>query len=249
MPTPVRLTPRLSARLLKRLQAYSPITREQRNAMARALSWADKPIDGRVIKLRATEAQRIADAFRPPLVTVGRATVAGFLEYGDWLARLQERVSPGIWLSLFTDARGAHALDVPRPIPISSKQAQALLRIVKHPTLSNPDIIDQLPPHWRTLDTLTRVPLTELDAALTRGTVHARMERAEAEALLPPRVERPRPAPADRLAGELDQWAARAVELSNAAAIVRMLRALAERLERADAGDDQAEPEPEALDR
>jgi len=137
--------------------------------------------------LGATAAQRIADAFRAPLRTVFRVTAAGFIEYGDWLEKLHQRVPHGLWLDLFEDARpGARAI---RPIPISSKRAQALMRIARHPILNDPNVLDELPPTWRTLDTLTRVPHETLKKAITEGHVHRRMTREDAEMIQRPMSE------------------------------------------------------------
>jgi hypothetical protein len=164
--------------VLRAVRPYSPITPAQRTDMERMLRSISQ-----TLRFGPKEAQRIADAFRPPLVTVGRAAACGFIEYGLWLQRLHERVPHGLWVQLFTGAGGRDGLL--RPIPISVKQAQALVRIARHPLLGNPDMIDQLPPHWRTLDTLTRVPDPVLNDAFTRGRIHPRMQRAEAEALIP----------------------------------------------------------------
>ena len=167
----------LSKALLATVRRYSPISPDQRANMQRTLTWLPQQA-----KLGVKEAQRVADAFRLPIHTVGRATIAGYLEYGDWLIRLQEKVPHGFWLMLFKDAAAA---GLARPLPISSKVAQAYMRIARNPILSNPDILDELPPHWRTLQTLTRVPDTLLNDALSRGRIHPGMQRAEAEALIP----------------------------------------------------------------
>lgn len=225
----------LSKSMLAEIRRTSPITADQRRAMDTVLAWLP-----RQSTLGVKEAQRVADAYRPPLLTVGRAMITGFIEYGDRLIRLQEKVPHGFWLMLFKDAGLA------RPIGISSKVAQAYMRIARHPMLSNADVLDQLPPHWRTLQTLTRVSDPVLNQALTRGRIHPHMQRAEAEDLvqasqatwaLPasPPAPRARTVSDEDLLAELHRWIQRATQhYDGIGAVVRLLRAEAATLEERD---------------
>jgi hypothetical protein len=224
--------------LLQQVRPYSPIPEEQRGVMKTTLTWL-----GRQERVGLKEEQRIADAWRAPVQTIGRSQVAGVIEYGFWLIQLQASVPPGTWLHLFRDARGTAAHALARPIPISVKQAQAYMRIARNPVLANPGVFDALPPHWRTLDELTRVPLAALNKAITRGEIHPAMERADVAALrrLPPAMPSVSPMP---LAAEGEapteeavvQALERVIALARRAgmetpAVARLLRARAEQLD------------------
>jgi hypothetical protein len=234
--------------LFQRVRAYSPISDDQRREMDTLLAWI-----GRQKKLGPKEEQRIADTYRAPVQTVGRAMVAGVVEYGLWLTRLQERVPPGTWMHLFRDAK-AGATALLRPIPLSLKQAQAYMRIARHPVLGDPGTFDALPPHWRTLDELTRVRPALLNAAITSGQIHPEMERAEvgdlrdAMPMLPVRravLGRPAARATEQdVAAALDEVVSLATRAGlSAPAIARMLRARAEALEAEQDEDEAADDE------
>jgi hypothetical protein len=221
--------------LLQQVRAYSPITAEQRREVEKLRAWiSHQP------RLGPKEMQRIADVYRAPVQTVGRAAIAGFVEYGLMLIDLQQRIPPGTWMALFRDT-GPRALL--RPIPLSVKQAQALMRIARHPVLSDPGVFESLPPHWRTLDELTRVPLAALNQGITRGAVHPAMQRENAVALREPLPQAPVHRPVGRPAArpteaDIEEALDRVVALAtraglSAPAIARLLRARAEAVDEA----------------
>lgn len=78
--------------------------------------------------------------------------------------------------------------DLVTKVPHSGSTARKLALIgawVSEPSRASWLPVGQLPPHWGTLYALTRVPDSELRAAIAAGTVHSGMERKDAEALVP----------------------------------------------------------------
>lgn len=63
--------------------------------------------------------------------------------------------------------------------------AQRLMKIAAHPVLSKPAHGQDLPPSWRTLYELTKVPEPKLLAKLKDGTINPQMERKDVKPLQP----------------------------------------------------------------
>jgi hypothetical protein len=117
--------------------------------------------------------------------------VAAIVAVGQLLIDAKATVPHGEWARLFKD----HPQAVARPIPVSQHTAELLMRIAKHPTLSNSTHGSNLPASWRTLYELTLLPVDVLEAYLALGAVHAELTRAEVivlrgtpKPLPPPRV-------------------------------------------------------------
>ena len=70
-------------------------------------------------------------------------------------------------------------------LPFARRTAYALKAIASNTVLSDVHHGAHLPPHWRTLDELTRVPQSRLLAAIRAGEVHPGIERKDVKALLP----------------------------------------------------------------
>lgn len=73
-------------------------------------------------------------------------------------------------------------------LPFKARTRQMLMRLAAHPILASHG--SQLPPCWRTLYELTKVPDEVLLAKIEDGTIHPGMERREVAALL----NKPKPA-------------------------------------------------------
>jgi hypothetical protein len=61
-----------------------------------------------------------------------------------------------------------------------------LMAIARHPIISNRNHGNDLPPSWRTLYELSRVPEKKLLAKIADGTINPKIERKDVVALLPP---------------------------------------------------------------
>lgn len=105
------------------------------------------------------------------VVAAGRELIAAkaALEHGEW-----ERMFAG------------HEQAVKDPVPFRIGTAQRLIAVAKHPILSKAAHGPCLPPSWRTLYELTKVPEPMLRKALSDGRVHPEMERREIRALRSP---------------------------------------------------------------
>jgi hypothetical protein len=97
-------------------------------------------------------------------------------------------------------------------LPFAPRTAQALMAIAKHPVLSNPHHGALLPPSWRTLDELTRVPVPLLTAKIKDGTITSKLERKDVRTLLPApkkkkqlKQEKPKQTDDDDAPGDDDQ--------------------------------------------
>lgn len=102
-------------------------------------------------------------------------SVVGFIEAGQELQRAQDDdVAHGEWEAF-----------VKKEVGISPRMAHMLMKIAKHPVISNQKHVSDLPPSWGTLYQLTKVPRPRLEAKLKDGTVNANMERKEVAELLP----------------------------------------------------------------
>jgi hypothetical protein len=98
---------------------------------------------------------------------------------GELLIKAKSTVVPGEWARMFRD----HENPVTRPIPFGIRTGQMLMKIAAHPVLSATNHGSRLPPSWRTLYELTKLPEPLLEQALDEGHVHPAMERRHVLAL------------------------------------------------------------------
>src|SRR5262249_58660743 len=75
-------------------------------------------------------------------------------------------------------------------LPFSPRTAQMLMCIAEHPVISNANHGSHLPPSWRTLYELTKIPDKMLLAKIADGTVRADLERKDVAKLKGQRSER-----------------------------------------------------------
>src|SRR5262249_30283644 len=75
-------------------------------------------------------------------------------------------------------------------LPFSPRTAQMLMCIAEHPVISNANHGSHLPPSWRTLYELTKIPHKMLLAKIADGTIRADLERKDVAKLKGQRSER-----------------------------------------------------------
>jgi hypothetical protein len=171
-------------------------TTDTRNALAR-IAKSNTGVDinalpeliagERELRLSKQEQQRANKAVRTRAAKINVAwqkAVSSIIETGKLLIECKEgkkKLPHGDFLKLFDPQIGNLAF--------SDNVAQQLMKIARHPILSNPVHGQVLPPSWRTLVVLSRAPTTKLEVWLKDGTINAEMERATAEALISPQVE------------------------------------------------------------
>jgi hypothetical protein len=80
--------------------------------------------------------------------------------------------------------RGEFGRMVENELPFSSSTAQRLMAIARDRRLTNPAHVQLLPPSWGTLYELTKLSNEVFAARIADGTIHAEMERIDAESLV-----------------------------------------------------------------
>ena len=90
---------------------------------------------------------------------------------------LAKRIVPhGQWGRLFKK----HPQAVARPLLMSDRTAERLIRITRHPTLwANSTHGSNLPSSWRTRAELARFPPVAVEYLLAQGRIHPKLKRAE----------------------------------------------------------------------
>ncbi len=110
-------------------------------------------------------------------------TVEAILDVGRLLVQAKADLDHGEWGRMFEE----------RLLPFTQNTAHRLMLIAKHPVLSNCAHGHNLPPSWRTLYDLARIPEPTLKRAITDGLVTPEMERKHIKALLPPKRKQEKP--------------------------------------------------------
>jgi hypothetical protein len=124
---------------------------------------------------RVTKDQRSCEEHVELICAAWQKGVESIIETGNCIAVAQDEVG-----------RGRFEAEVLPKLPFRRSAAYALMAIASHAVLSDVRHVGHLPPHWGTLDALTRVPQTRLLTAIENGEVHPGMERKDVRALLPP---------------------------------------------------------------
>jgi hypothetical protein len=114
----------------------------------------------------------------------GEQAVESIMAMGRDLIAAKKQLGHGAWGQMFRD----HPQAVATPLRFSVNTAQRLMAIANHAVLPKAAHGQLLPPSWRTLYDLTKVPDSTLQAALTDGRIHPGMERREVQALRQPRA-------------------------------------------------------------
>jgi hypothetical protein len=102
---------------------------------------------------------------------LGRA-VEAIIATGEHLREAQRQVDHGEWLPLLGR------------VGIGPRMAQMLMAIADHPVISNANHGSHLPPSWRTLYQLTKLPDATLEARIADGTINPDVTRKAVEALV-----------------------------------------------------------------
>jgi hypothetical protein len=107
---------------------------------------------------------------------------------------------------------------VTRGLNISERRAQMLMKVAANKVLANPNHGSHLPPSWRTLYELTKLPLEVLEEKIANGAITPDFERKEVAALkgnaTPPDERESEARPASREAAkEVTEFDARIAEL------------------------------------
>jgi hypothetical protein len=106
--------------------------------------------------------------------------VEGFIEAGEGFLQAKHELPHGEYEAMVRD-----------DLRMDPSTARRFAAIASHPVISNRAHGHALPPSWRTLYELTKLPQTLLLTKIGEGAVHPGMERKDARALLPA----PEPAP------------------------------------------------------
>jgi hypothetical protein len=85
---------------------------------------------------------------------------------------------------------GTFQVMIKTKLPFSPRTAQMLMCIAEHPVISNANHGSHLPPSWRTLYELTKIPHKMLLAKIADGTIRADLERKDVAKLKGQRSER-----------------------------------------------------------
>ncbi len=109
------------------------------------------------------------------LTNAYKKSVQAIVAAGQLLIEAKAAVPHGDWARLFKGQPQA----VARPMPVSQHTAEQLMRIARHPTLSNSSHGSNLPTSWRTLAELARIKPELIEVALARGRIHPEITRAE----------------------------------------------------------------------
>jgi hypothetical protein len=91
------------------------------------------------------------------------------LEVGKLLLQAREQLLPAVFKAL--------------RLPFKARMAQMLAKIAANPVLADPANHGSLPPCWRTLYELTKIPGDELRSAIETGVVHPGMQRKDVDSL------------------------------------------------------------------
>jgi hypothetical protein len=112
-------------------------------------------------------------------------SVVGFIEAGRELTKAKKDLDAhGEWMPL-----------VEVDLGMSISMADRLMKIGSHPILSKSAHGPNLPPAWRTIYELTKVPPHRLEAKLKDGTINPQMGRKDVAELLPARRNKKKPEP------------------------------------------------------
>jgi hypothetical protein len=78
---------------------------------------------------------------------------------------------------------GAFEAMVRTKLPFDERTAQMLMKIARHPILSDAKHVSLLPPSWGTLYALTKVPEDRLSTHIRDGTINPKLQRKDVAAL------------------------------------------------------------------
>jgi hypothetical protein len=112
------------------------------------------------------------DELASQITSAWQKATASIIETGRLLIEAKKKVGHGSWLDLVAK------------LPFSDRTADHLMKIARHPVLSHPTHLSNLPPSWGTLHRLTALPDRELKQLLQNGTINCETQRDEADKLV-----------------------------------------------------------------
>ncbi|MDP2739214.1 MAG: DNA N-6-adenine-methyltransferase [Pseudorhodobacter sp.] len=96
------------------------------------------------------------------------------LDAGRMLIGVREQKGYGSWQYMFTENK----------LPFGPRTARMLMQVARNQILGNRNHGSDLPPSWRTLYELSRVPESDLRQAFDDGRIHPEMARKDVKALI-----------------------------------------------------------------
>jgi hypothetical protein len=129
----------------------------------------------------------LADYWAPRINAQWQRSVEGIVGVGRQLIAAKEACEHGEFARLFK----GHANVVQEPVPFTLNTAERLMRVARHPVLSNPAHVQSLPQSWGTLHELALLDDDTLAAGIKAGEITPEMTRSQAAALRADPIERP----------------------------------------------------------
>ncbi len=99
-------------------------------------------------------------------------SVESIIECGRILIKAKKLVGHGNWETFV------------EKLSFTDRTAERLIEIAKHPVLSNPTHVSNLPRSWGTLHRLTDLEQSELETLLGNGTINCETQRKDVDALI-----------------------------------------------------------------
>lgn len=109
-----------------------------------------------------------------------RRSVSGILAAAADLRDARDRLPHGEWGRMFRN----HRDPVVRPVPFTDRTGRLLVAVAENRFLADRNHGSDLPPSWRTLAVLAKLPPEYLEEVHRAGQVHPEMERSDAERLV-----------------------------------------------------------------
>lgn len=103
--------------------------------------------------------------------TEWRKTIEGILGAGALLVQAKESLPHGEWGKLW---------ECERPLTFGDRAAQYLMSVSRNDALANPNFSSFLPPSYRTLSHLARLPADVLEDRINSGDVHPELKQGDA---------------------------------------------------------------------
>lgn len=122
-------------------------------------------LEGQVVPAGAWSPQEAADH----VSEAWQNAVGSIVETGRRLIEAKQRVGHGSWLP---------TVDL---LPFGKSAAEALMKVARHPDLSNSQHVGNLPASWGTLAVLAQLPPGEIPKRIEAGEISPDLERSTAQ--------------------------------------------------------------------
>jgi len=118
-------------------------------------------------------AKQFAGRIKATWTTTSQNYVTGIVKVGSLLVEARDTLDHGCFGSMIKDK-----------LPFGPRTGQMLMCIAEHPVISNANHGSHLPPCWRTLYELTKIPNEILLAKIEDGTINPALERKDVAKLI-----------------------------------------------------------------